>query len=351
MMSYNQALKTLTIRSSLTVLLRTLFCMKLDYCVLLPWEDFRNIIVFSKDQLVSLIERGSSEASISDILKRVAQGLFKPVAIFKSDSSSSDFVSQKGFGDPEQLQVLLIDKEGATVSSLKEALTPKGPNLPEWWEAPIPFVMCGGGALHINRTAMLMFGSDLKRLATSDLPDKNEFLVTLEGKASPCSVMFRRLEGDIFMLDDCTGDVAAAVDITWWAAVGKAWIATLDRAKLVYRRCTETEVENLQTEKENTVLPCEWEGELLGYLCIEKKPLKKTFKQKKKEEEGKEGERVATGEKKQIRHKSVSSVSSVSSESAPLMSLGPQAMGLLAPGLGFDPEKKKKEEKGQGGPR
>jgi hypothetical protein len=337
MMSHNQALKALTTRSSLTVLLRTLYRIGLDYCVLLPLGDFRNIIVFTKDQLVSLIERGSSEASIADIPKRVAQGLFKPVAIFKSDSSSSDFVSKGSFGDPDRLQILLIDNEGATISSLKEALDPKGPDLPEWWEAPIPFVMCGGGALHINPTAMLMFGPDLKCLASSDLPDKDEFLVTLEGKASPCTVTFHRLEGDIFMLDDCTGDMAAAADIVWWAAVGKAWIATLDREKLAYRRCTETEAEVLRAENEHSVLPCEWEGELLGYLCVEKKTAINTS-QKKKEEAGKRKHMRRKNALPRNAFENISPPSKASLASAPLATLGPQAMGLLAAGVDFGPQ-------------
>jgi hypothetical protein len=343
MMSQNQALKTLTTRSSLTVLLRTLYRMGLDYCVLPPGEDFRDIIVFTKDQLVSLIERGSSEASLSDIstianisniAKRVAQGLFKPMAIFKSDASSSDLASTGGLGDPEQLQVLVIDDKGAAVSSLKEALTPKGPNLPEWWEAPIPFVLCGDGVFHINRTAMLMFGPDLKRLASGGLPDKNEFLVTLEGGSNPCTVTFRRLEEDIFMLDDCTGDVAAAADIAWWAAVGKAWAAALDREKIAYRRCAEEEAEVLRAENEHTVHPCEWEGELLGYLCVEKKNAKNFPHNVKNSKSFK---------KKQARHRSVPSKNTPETAAAPpssgsLATLSPQTMGLLAPGSGFGHE-------------
>jgi hypothetical protein len=340
MMSQNQALKTLTTRSSLTVLLRTLYRMGLDYCVLPPGEDFRDIIVFTKDQLVSLMERGSSEASISDmsnisnIPKRVAQGLFKPVAIFKPDASPDDLASKEGLGDPEQLQVLVIGDEGAFVSSLKEVLTPKGPDLPEWWEAPIPFVLCGDGAFHINRTAMLMFGSDLKRLASGGLPDKNEFLVTLEGGSNPCTVTFRRLEEDIFMLDDCTGDVAAAADIAWWAAVGKAWAAALDREKIAYRRCAEEEAEVLRAENEHTVHPCEWEGELLGYLCVEKKNAKNFPHNVKNSKSFK---------KKQARHKIAPSQNTPETATAPpsggsLTTLSPQTMGLLAPGSGFGPE-------------
>jgi hypothetical protein len=360
----NQTLKTLTTRSNFAVLLRSLYRLGLDYCVLPPGEDFRGTIIFTKDQLVSLIERGSPETAITDIPKRVAQGLFKPVAILESDSSdfldcssgefaSGQFASKGGFEDLDELQVLVVDDAGAVVSplkNLKKALTPKAPSFPAWWEAPVPFAMRGKGVLHVNNTAMLMFGADLKRLAAGDFPDKEEFLVTLEGKPNSCAVTFRRLEEDIFMLDDCTSDVAAAADITWWAAVGKAWAATLDQENLAYRRCGESEAEALRAEGEKgekgekgakTVLPCKWEGELLGYLCIEKKPEKKAPRKKKK----------AAEMKKWSRHKpaSLQSASEASEAknappaNAPLAVLGPQAMGFLAPGAGFEerPHEKK----------
>ncbi|MDR1977614.1 MAG: hypothetical protein LBQ42_02660 [Synergistaceae bacterium] len=354
--SHSQELKSLTTKSSLAVLLRALYRMGLDYCVLPPSDGFADIIVFTKDQLVSLIERNSSETSIFDISKRVAQGIFKPVAIFKSDASSSNFVSKGGFAEPERLQVLVVDDEGANVSSLKEALIPRAPDFPEWWEAPVPFAMCGRGKVHINRTAMLMFGPDLKRLATSDLPDKNEFLVTLEGRQSPCTVTFRRLEGDIFMLDDCTSDMAAAADIAWWAAVGKAWTATLDEEKRAYCRCDEMETESLRAD--NMILPCRWEGELLGYFCVAKKTAKKVPRsraitaisseppQNPDETDAKRTKKTKEIEKKRgdaLKETRPSSPKD-SEENETLQALGPQTMGLLVPGTRFSAEEEDIEE-------
>jgi hypothetical protein len=317
------------------MLLRTLYRMGLDYCVLPPAEEFSDVIVFSKDQLVSLIERSSSENSIMDIAKRVAQGIFKPVAIFKSDFSSSDFLSKGGITDPEELQVLVVDDEGANILSLKEALRPRTPEFPEWWEAPVPFAMCEGGKLHVNHTAMLMFGPDLKRLAIDSFPEKNEFLVALEDRQSPCSISFRRLEGDIFMLEDCTGDIAAARDITWWAAIGKAWVKALDEEKRAYLRCGDEEVETFRAG--HSILPCEWEGELLGYFCVEEKAPEKRARAKpeKRAEEGTEKSRSRrtkipsetdeTPEKRGVEGK----------ENETLKALGPQTLGLLTPSSRF----------------
>ncbi|MDR2522417.1 MAG: hypothetical protein LBC93_01765 [Synergistaceae bacterium] len=261
-------LKSLTTRSSLAELLRALYGMGLDYCVLPPGKDFEDIAVFTKDQLVSLIELGSSEIPIAEIPK-VAQGTFKPFAVFRPDAPPDSFEG------PEDLQALTVEKNGASVSLLREALQPRTPGFPSWWDAPVPFAMCDYGRLHVNQTALLMFGSDLTRLSARDIPEKNEFLVTLEGKGSPCTVNFRRLEKDIFMLDDCTGDVAAAADIAWWAAVGKAWAAVLDKEGRAYRQCAKEDA----FRGNEAVHLCEWDGDFLGYFCVEKNV-----------EEGEEGE-------------------------------------------------------------
>jgi hypothetical protein len=357
-------LKSLTTRSSLTELLRALYRMGMDYCVLPPSGDFADVVVFTKDQLVSLIERSSSDAFIAEIPKRVASGLFKPVAIFKSDSSSSDFVSKGGFAEPERLQVLIVEDDGAKVSSLREALAQRMPDFPEWWEAPVPFAMCGYGKLHVNRTAMLMFGPDLKRMPVGDIPDKNEFLVTLEGgqNQSHCSVTFRRLEGDTFALEDSTSDIVAAEDVAWWAAVGKAWAATLDEEKRAYRRCGEEEAEPLRAE--NTVIPCQWEGELLGYFCVENpgeggssgntkspdgKPGDKTGAKKRKSSSNRTASRQKkktqpivpqSGQGKRGRPKKNVSRQNGQPENEPdandpLNALGPQTLGLLVPGAQY----------------
>ena len=356
-------LKSLTIRSSLGMLLRTLYRMGLNYCVLPPVGDYAYVVVFTKEQLVSLIERSSSEAFIAEIPKRVIQGLFKPVAIFKSDSSSSDFVSKGGFADPERLQVLVIEEDGAKVSSLKEALAPRVPDFPAWWEAPVPFAMCGYGKLHVNHTAMLMFGPNLKRMAVCDIPDKNEFLVTLEGGQSLCSVTFRRLEGDIFVLEDSTSDITAAEDVAWWAAIGKAWVATLDSEKRTYRRCGEEEA--LSSDENTLVLPCEWEGELLGYLCVENKSKAKTEtkaggsrKARSKKTQTPEAKTSAPRPRGRPRKNKKNTTKkepkkkSASNENDTLNILGPQTLGLLAPGISFrapetgeEPELKVKKER------
>jgi len=205
--------------------------------------------------------------------------------------------------------------------------------------------MCGYGKLHVNHTAMLMFGPGLKRMPLTDIPDKNEFLVTLEGGESRCSVTFRRLEGDIFVLEDSTSDIAAAEEVAWWAAVGKAWAAALDRENRSYRRCGEEEAEDLRS-REALVLACEWGGELLGYFCVEDKPAGavKKVKGTEKAKAAEPAKAAKKAKKAKKEEKKRASVTSPAPKPDALSVLGPQAMGLLAPGMAFLPAELEDEQ-------
>ena len=338
-------LKSLTHSASLVMLLRTLYRMGLNYCVLFPTGDYACTLVFTKDQLVSLIERSSADMFVADIPKCVTQGLFKPAAILKPDAP--EFAPDDG--EPEHLQVLLLEEGGARVSSLKDALVPRAPDFPVWWEAPLPFAMLVYGKLHVNHTALLMFGSSLERMPIENIPEKDEFLIMLEDGESHCSVTFRRLEEDIFVLEDSTSDLTTAEEVAWWAAIGKAWTVALDLENRAYRRCSEEEAERLSSE-ESTLHPCEWGGELLGYFCIDNKPetkkevpslegqapskskpgrkksLKKTGeKHEKRDKNDKKGKNKKNGKRKK----------DDAGENDALNILGPQTLGLLAPGMSF----------------
>lgn len=302
----NHELQTLTLRSSVLVLLRTLYRMVLDYCVLRPSGDSGRLVVFTKDQLISLIERSSPDIAVGDIPDLAMRGLFKPVSI----------------SDNERVKVLVVGESGADVMPAAEALVPVVPSFPVWWEAPVPLALNREGKLYFNPTALAMFSHDLKKMAVRDLPDKDEFMVALEGDAgSPGVFAFRRLEKNVFMLEDCTDDIVAAEEISWWAAVGRTWAAKLDREKRKYCRCDEAESDTLSAAYD--VLPCEWEGELRGYFCVEKAE--------------KDTPRAKVSSKKRVSRVSKKNRVQEKTENTTLTTLGPQAMGLLAPGTHFIP--------------
>lgn len=307
-------LESLSLGSSLAVLLRMLYRMVLDYCVL----DMDGVILFSKDQLISLIERCSPDTPVESFPQLVEQGLLKPLSIL--DSS---------YVDSDQLRVLLIDHEGAKVSTMQEATAPREPRFPEWWDVPLPLVLRSRKKLYANHTAGLLFGSDLERIAVGELPDKEEFLIELDGSKKNSLLMFRQLRPGVFVLEDCTSDVSDAQDITWWAAIGKAWVESLVNSGQTYRCCTEEEFKQNEMEWEYA-LPCVWEGQPLGYFCVKK------TEQKNKKESVFHPEKKASAAASKAKGRPKSKLRQtkqqvVTPEQEALVTLGPQAMGFLAP--------------------
>jgi hypothetical protein len=301
--------------STLAELLRALYLARADYCVMLSPD----MLIFTKDQLVAMIERSSAERQVSEIRAFAADGLFKPIA-------AADLLNEPSF-ELEHTYALVMSDDGSEVSTLKEALNPGTPAFPVWWTAPIWLAMHRRGKIYLNGAAAEAFGGagpgqektggvlSLLERAAKDLPTKDEFLVELNVDGEPLSIAFRRISVNIFLMEDC--DAAAAADIAWWAAVGKAWAATLDREGWRYRRCGKTELDEMKVSEikelreNNTLIPCEWEDELLGYLCVSKRQ----------------------GEPEPEPEPEIEDAGLVPADDDALRVLGPQALGLLAPGV------------------
>ncbi|GHS86527.1 hypothetical protein AGMMS49957_04840 [Synergistales bacterium] len=335
------ALKSLTPQSSLTLLLRTLYQMMMDYCVVLPSDDRNpeNLIMFNKDQLVTLIERDSVDSLVADIPRMIKEGIFRPGAMPEPDIAQRD------------LPVLFVEEGGGVLTTLKEARSLCAPKFPVWWEAPIPFVLHKSGKLYSNSFAKALLGDDERRLSRS-FPGgaKEEFLVELKNEKDNSSFVFRRLEDDVFMVEKC--DAEEANDIVWWAATGRAWIVSLAEEGRVCHRFERREIETLSAEElgalnsDNFLFPCDWDGERLGYLCVEnKKPqppqkaqsasVQKEVRKATKEAQEAQKEKGRASPSKTLKRatpKKKGASLKDSKENETLRILGPQAMGLLAPG-------------------
>ena len=320
--SPEELLLSLSPSSTLLVLLRALYRLLLDYGALWP-DGSEQAFVFHKDQLVVLIERGQSEALVRDLPHLADEGLIRPVGPGEED---------------EGAQALLVERRGARVLPLAEAAAPWEPKFPEWWEAPLPFALCARGRMRINRTAALMFGTDLERLSVADLPEKDEFIVDLEGREPPCFLAFRRLEPDIFILEDCTGDLMEAQDISWWAGLGRTWVASIEKEGRTWRR----EEDALPEDFAGQAWPCEWEGRFLGWLCVEEP----TAQAVPAASDGGEPDAPPPIPRKKPRARR----SPPKREDEVLKAIGPQTMGLLAPGRVLDEPKEGSDSSGEGQP-
>lgn len=318
--SPEELLLSLSPSSTLLVLLRALYRLLLDYGALWP-DGSEQAFVFHKDQLVVLIERGQSEALVRDLPHLADEGLIRPVGPGEED---------------EGAQALLVERRGARVLPLAEAAAPWEPKFPEWWEAPLPFALCARGRMRINRTAALMFGTDLERLSVADLPEKDEFIVDLEGREPPCFLAFRRLEPDIFILEDCTGDLMEAQDISWWAGLGRTWVASIEKEGRTWRR----EEDALPEDFAGQAWPCEWEGRFLGWLCVEEPTAVPAAS------DGGEPDAPPPIPRKKPRARR----SPPKREDEVLKAIGPQTMGLLAPGRVLDEPEEGSDSSGEGQP-
>ena len=265
-------------------------------------------IIFSRQHLVFLVERGEADAPVKDMPALAREGLFRPLAGENLDGN---------------VDVLVVAGRGTRVLPLEKALNPGTAELPEWWEAPIPFAMSTRAGMKLNTAAIQTFGSGLKRLKVSELPDKDEFIVQLEGGTKPVFLAFRRLEPGIFVLDDCTGDLVEAQDISWWAAVGRTWVSEIEAGGGTWRRT--------DSPSGSRSWPCEWEGRFLGYLCVDGIPAAS-------EPDPKEPRKKAAKPKKRAVRRPSASKSPASKEDEVLKAIGPQTMALLAAGQTRDDE-------------
>ncbi|MBQ7558972.1 MAG: hypothetical protein IJT20_01820 [Synergistaceae bacterium] len=243
-------LTSLTPDSPLIYFLRTLFGTAAEFAVYIP--DSGDAIVINKGQLVSMVERNCADAMIKRLPQLAERNIFQPLDVKKIDS-------------PEDSIALYVKNTGSFIASLELALNPDAVQFPEWWNAPVPFAMSSRGVLKLNDKAVSMFGTGLEKLNAAELPDRDEFIVRLDGLNGTRFMTFKMLRPGIFSIDDCTEDLTDAQDITWWAAVGQTWIKEIEARGGTWQR-----LNNPPEDKDpKTFRACEWNGEIQGWLNIE----------------------------------------------------------------------------------
>ncbi|MBQ8691643.1 MAG: hypothetical protein IJ520_00670 [Synergistaceae bacterium] len=263
--------------SSLLDFLRAMYSLVLDYGVYLGDEKDAEPLIFSKEQLVFLIERGHVDLLLKDLPELERDEIIRAININE-------------FAAPDKIQALIIEKRGVSIGTLAGAFNPNQTEYPAWWTAPIAFAMCGRNKVKLNPAALNEFGAELERLNAAALPEKDEFIVELEGKDRPMFLSFRRLAAGIFTIEDCTGDLVEAQDISWWAGLGRLWMNLIEAGGHKWRRLEDAsdlknldlnldldnidlnnadDLERIEALSGAQILPCEWQDRFMGYLCIE----------------------------------------------------------------------------------
>ena len=256
----DNSLKSLTPESTLLYFLRTLFGSDAEYAVYIP--DSGDVIILSKGQLVFLVERGCADAMIKTLPQLSARNIVRPI-------------NPEEIEYPYEMRALYVENTGAFIGTLETALYPDEPQYPSWWDAPVPFAISSRGVLRLNDTAVSMFGSGLEKMNAADLPERDEFIVRLEGLNGARLMAFRKLKPGIFTVEDCTEDLTDAQDITWWAAVGQAWVKEIEAKGGKWQRLSSP-----PEGRRKGYRACEWQGQLQGYLDIQMPKRKKAVPEK-----------------------------------------------------------------------
>ena len=270
--------------------------------------------MLTSGQLSLLVERGCADAMIKSLSQLVLRNIVQPVNL-----ESIEY--------PQELHALYVTNTGSFAGNLETALYPDEPQYPEWWNAPVPFALSSRGILRLNDTARIMFGSGLEKMNAYELPEREEFIVRLDGLNGTRFIAFRKLRAGIFTIDDCTEDLTDAQDITWWAAVGQTWVKEIESQGGTWQRFSEP------PEKGRAFRACEWQGELQGYLAVEMPSRKKKAPQKKQpDSENPDIQELSRQNTESGQVFTDQYEPTLKSPDDVIGSIGPQAMALLASG-------------------
>ena len=302
------SLKSLTPESTLLYFLRTLFASAAEYAVYIP--DSGDVITLTKGQLVFLVERGCADAMIKTLPQLAARNIVKPI-------------NPEEIEYPAESSALYVETAGTFIGTLETALNPDEPQYPQWWDAPVPFAISSRGVLRLNDTAVNMFGYGLEKLNAAELPDRDEFIVRLEGTNGARFMAFRKVRPGIFTVDDCTEDLTDAQDITWWAAVGQAWVKEIESKGGKWQRLSA-----VPEGKKKSCRVCEWQGQVQGYIDIQMPTRRKPAPKTEPEEPPEQKPEIPPENEEPIQPEPLS----MRQPDDVIGRIGPQAMALLAAG-------------------
>lgn len=241
----------LTLDSSLSTLLRNLYLHGVEHCAPLVRGE---AAIFTKDQVVSILERGYGDKKVRDIPD-----------LLSSSSGLKEIAGKNHFKD--KTSVLTVNEEGYEVLpagnlALSAASRPVGGGVPSWWNVPLPLVSLASEKIAFNEKARSLLGDVSLEGILDSVPDEKEFVLEL----SSGTFLFREIAPLVYLAENVSDDVTSAREISWWAAVGKAFVKKLRGEGKSTKRS-----DVAPSFKPNTVeecLPCLWEGEVLGYLLV-----------------------------------------------------------------------------------
>lgn len=243
----------LSTASTIQELLRAMYLYGTDHTLIVIGKKER---LLHKDQLVSFLERGCEDVTLSELHS----------AEMKEPLSARTQMEEI----PRETRLLLFaqnELSRITFGAYRERkIMEAGDRLPEWWDVPLPLLRLSGEAISLNNAALSLVPGGAKALADQLDTLRKERIITLREKKMYRTLALSPLSDEVFFLEDISGDFEMAEDLVWWAAVGRAFVRRMEGNGLVVRRLSPYEEE---PENAAEIIPCSWEGELMGKLSIE----------------------------------------------------------------------------------
>ena len=248
----------LSVSSNVREVLRALYFYGPDYIMIKMGGGERLV---HKEQLVSLLELGKASATIEDIM---SVSLNEPMSarMQLEDIPQDTFLlvfEQKRNGKTGDLSRVTFEEYRE--NAIKESAV----SFPDWWEVPLPLLFMDGERVVLNEQGVRLMPCDAAALAQQAKRMARDRIVTIKEKKHERTFSLRPLEESIYLIEDISGDFEMAEDLVWWAAVGKAFYRRLEENGAVIRRLSPFEK---PPENFAEVIPCLWEGELVGSVAV-----------------------------------------------------------------------------------
>lgn len=238
--------------STFSALLRNLYLYSVEYCLFFsPGEGHP---VFSKDQIVSILERGYGERKISELAE-----------LFPSFATLDELVKKKMLEASTEILVVRDDEpQVLPVSRISGILLEEASEgLPLWWNVPVPLFSCAGGKIAVNGCAQKLFGD----ISPVQIPHMEGPEFVFEVSPGGGCFLFKEIHPSVFLVEDVSEDMRSAEEMAWWASIGKAFVSKIKGKGKNVRRIEVAD--SAAMENAGDCLACIWDGKILGYLRVE----------------------------------------------------------------------------------
>ena len=256
----------LTLLSTVGEILRALYFYGADYLMFICDKKER---LLHKEQLVALLEHGREKVTLEDL---GSVTLTEPLsARMKIEDISPD------------LPLLLFKDEALSLTTFAEYRESKILDarslLPAWWSVPLPLLHIKADRISLNERAQALIPGGVSSFAGKTEKIRSERIITVRWKKQERTFALEALSEDTYLLEDISGDFEMAEDLLWWATAGRAFVRRMEENGLSVKRLLPDEAAPPDSAE---VIPCSWDGELVGKLAFimpekpEEKPVRKS---------------------------------------------------------------------------